>query len=172
MGLEANFDGAKKKMQALFRMEGATKKALTGAMGLTVKRAQQNVTNSILNVRTGHLKRNIGGLVKETGGGLFEVWIGTGNYIGRDQVIYASVHETGMVITPKKGKWLRFPIMAKRGGTSMKGAHWVTVARVTIPPRHWLSRSIAESDGYFRSALAPKSLLREMGFADFEAGGD
>ena len=90
MTIKADFSGADKKMKALFRMEGATKKALTTAMGLTVKRAQQNVTNSILRVGTGHLKRNIGGEVKETSKGIFAVAIGTGNLIGRKEVKYAN----------------------------------------------------------------------------------
>jgi phage gpG-like protein len=184
--MKVDFTGADKKMQALFRLEGATKKQLTTALGQTIKHTQRNVTNSILRVRTGHLKRNIGGHVSETTPGIFETSIGTGNLIGRTEVIYASVHEFGATITPKHGKWLRFPIMgrgqvftkgflATGGGKAtrtVRSANWVTVAKVVIPARHWLSRSIQESEGYFRSALAPRQMLHEMGWPDFEAGGD
>jgi hypothetical protein len=168
LSITADFSGADKKMQALFRLEGGTKKALTGAMGLTVKRAQQNVTNSILRVGTGHLKRNIGGQVKADGKGWFEVSIGTGNLIGRTEVIYASVHEFGAVIRAKRAPYLWFPIGGVGPWRGKSAKRWVKVKQVTIPARHWLSRSIQESEGYFMQALAPKNLLREMGYPERE----
>jgi phage gpG-like protein len=166
--IKADFSGADKKMQALFRMEGATKKALTAAMASTVRRAQQNVTNSILRVQTGHLKRNIGGQVKETTKGFFEVGIGTGNLVGRTQVIYASVHEFGATIRAKRFPYLCFPISGVGPWRGKSAKRWVKVKQVTIPARHWLSRSIQESEGYFMQALSPKNLLREMDYPERE----
>jgi len=174
MTIQADFSGADKKMQALFRMPGATKKALTGAMGETVKRAQRNVTNSILRVRTGHLKRNIGGQVKTIGEGLFEVGIGTGNLIGKTKVKYAAIHEFGGEIKAKRywrvhtsgfgreGKFVKKLCFKTRDGK------WHMVDKVRIPARYWLSRSIQESEGYFMQALSPKNLLREMDYPERE----
>lgn len=181
MTITADFTGANRKMQALFRMEGATKKALTGAMGRTIKRAQYNVSNSILRTQTGHLKRNIGGQVKELEKGLFEVGIGTGNLIGRDKVIYASVHEFGKTIKAKN-YWQpgRYSTKKRTSGFGLerkfikklcfktKDGKWHMVDKVTIPARHWLSRSIQESEGYFTQALSPKNLLREMDYPERE----
>lgn len=172
MTIQVDFSGADKKMKALFRMEGVTKKALTGAMTSTIRHAQQNVTNNILRVQTGHLRRNIGGKVLQLSSGLFEVSVGTGNLIGRTEVKYASVHEFGAVIRAKRAKYLCFPVGGVGPWRGKSAKRWVKVKQVTIPARHWLSRSIQESEGYFMQALSPRNLLREMDWPDFEAGGD
>jgi phage gpG-like protein len=172
--IKADFSGADKKMQALFRMEGATKKALTAAMGMTVKRAKYNATRSILTAKTGHLGKNIGGEVKEPAKGFFEVGIGTGNLIGRTEVKYAAIHEFGGTITAKRywkthtrGFGLE-PRYIKKLCFKTRDDKWHMVDKVTIPARHWLSRSIQESEGYFMQALSPKNLLREMDYPERE----
>ena len=170
--IRADFSGAEKKMQALFRLEGATKRLLTKALGETIRRAQYNASRSILTARTGHLKRNIGGKVQEVQPGLFEISIGTGNLIGKTEVKYAAIHEFGGEIKAKRywrvhtsgfgreGKFVKKLCFKTRDGK------WHMVDKVRIPARHWLSRSIQESEGYFRSALAPQSMLREINWPD------
>ena len=80
-----------------------------------------------LHARTGHYRRSIQGRVRTFG----ERIIGS---LGAN-VVYAAIHETGGIINPKKGKYLKFVI----------NGHWVSVKKVVIPARPLITPSITEN---------------------------
>ena len=111
----------------------------------------------ILKRRTGHLARSIQhkvingaiNLIAEIGSGVR----------GKKRLPYANIHETGGVITPKKGAWLLIPI--RKGSTeaismglskagkpiaySSKILSFRKVKKVTIPARKYLSKTLANA---------------------------
>ena len=138
MIIQADFTGADKKTAMLVKIPAATKRYLTKAGTEIVKRMKINVSRGILGGRafrrTGQFARNIGMKVITTAEAKFELIAGTGVGTAKS-VIYASVHEFGMVIRAKKAKYLHFRTADGR---------WHMVKQVTIPARHPLERSVGE----------------------------
>ena len=81
-----------------------------------------------LGVLTGHLRRSIATEVRDSGGNVVGV-------VGSN-LKYARIHEQGGTIVPKKAKYLKF--LHKAAG------HWVSLKRVEIPARPYLSTALAD----------------------------
>jgi hypothetical protein len=71
---------------------------------------------TVLNVRTGHLRRSIAGTVRDTPEGPEAVISAGGRVNGGASVRYAGVHEYGTKdpIRPKRGRYLRIPLPPAR----------------------------------------------------------
>ena len=80
-----------------------------------------------LKVRSGHYRRSIRSGVDSKHSGVM-------GFLSAN-IPYASIHEYGGTIYPKKGKYLRFPIAGK----------WVTVRKVVIPARPLITPAIEEN---------------------------
>jgi hypothetical protein len=69
---------------------------------------------TVLNVRTGHLRRSIAGTVRDTSEGPEAVISAGGRVNGGASVRYAGTHEYGATITPKRSRYLRIPLPPAR----------------------------------------------------------
>jgi phage gpG-like protein len=107
---------------------------------------------TLLTRRSGRLSGSIVGRVQKRPG-YIAVRLSAGG--GGEDVKYAAIHEHGGTITPKKGKYLRFPVSddaftqnndPKGAGVSRGagGSVWASVRSVTIPARPYLKPSIDE----------------------------
>jgi hypothetical protein len=113
---EADLTGARWKMSRMMGLPFLLRKRLTGWAGETTEMAKRNVRGKYLNVRTAHLWRNIKFKIIESAEGTVGVAIGTGPDVGANkEVKYASIHEHGGTITPKKGKYLTNPFPGVKG---------------------------------------------------------
>jgi phage gpG-like protein len=82
---------------------------------------EEILSGQVLKVRTGALRRSIGYITKDTRDG-FQGLVGSGVRYG-NRLPYATIHETGGVITPKKGKYLAIPLPAAltKSGSQLRG---------------------------------------------------
>lgn len=87
-----------------------TRKAFTDLTLETEARLKQNVSGSILRVRSGRLRSSIGSKVIGQAGNLVGL-VGSGVRQG-GRLPYANIHETGGTITPKRTKYLAIPLKA------------------------------------------------------------
>jgi hypothetical protein len=69
---------------------------------------------TVLNVRTGHLRRSIAGTVRDTPEGPEAVISAGGRVNGGASVRYAGTHEYGATVTPKRSRYLRIPLPPAR----------------------------------------------------------
>ncbi len=69
---------------------------------------------TVLNVRTGHLRRSIAGTVRDTPEGPEAVISAGGRVNGGASVRYAGTHEYGATIRPKRSRYLRIPLPPAR----------------------------------------------------------
>lgn len=120
---------------------------MIGALGKSVRLLERGVktklSNQVLNVRTGALRRSITTEIHEQ------------DMVGRvgTNLIYAPVHEFGATIHPKTAPYLWFKlqiasrIMSKRGGflKKPKGIYtWIRTKEVTIPARPYMKPTFDE----------------------------
>jgi phage gpG-like protein len=112
---EADLTGARWKVSRMMGLPFLLRKRLTAWAAETTKMAKVNVRGKYLNVRTGQLWRNIAFKLVESSEGTVGVAIGTGPDVGTNPVAYASIHEHGGTITPKKGKYLTLPFPGVKG---------------------------------------------------------
>ena len=141
-------------------------KGFVAAGAVLANRLMNNCRGGILHKRTGFLSSSIGSKVEEVSGDL-QATVGSGVLTGK-RMPYANIHENGGVIRPKNGKYLCIPIRAgsgyaidngmwtyKRGkkkGQNKKAISFSSqiigfrkVEKVTIPARHYMSRTVTES---------------------------
>ncbi len=132
-----------KEMPEEFRkgLEKGVRRAMFFAEGKAKRRFG---TPGNLQVQTGHYRRSIRSGISPASAGVI-------GYLAAD-VIYASIHETGGVIRPKKGEYLRFPIQGR----------WVTVKRVVIPKRPLITPSITENLDEMGNIII-KDIIKELG---------
>lgn len=118
------------------------------------------------------INERLGMKVVRTGADAAEILLGTGEYVGRQEVVYARIQEEGGWIFPRKAKALAIPfpgvkgvpanyrssswIIGKQNGANVGMIVTVTGKRgklkplfllrksVKLPARHWFSRPIAE----------------------------
>lgn len=88
-----------------------------------------------LKSRTGNLRRSINTVVEDKGKSILGI-IGTA-------VKYGPIHETGGVIKPIKGKYLKFAI----------NGNWRSVRAVKIPARPYLTPSITRNEDKIRNII-------------------
>jgi phage gpG-like protein len=114
-----------------------------GAILIEAK-VKDNLTNKILNVRTGHLRRSI---VTIFYGGGTSAEIGT-------NLKYAAIHEFGGVIHAKNGPFLWFKMqtgsrfMSKSGNILKRPQgifQWIKTPSVTIPARPYMQPAFNEA---------------------------
>lgn len=176
------------KTQSFYKKEKSVKEGIPKALrylfdswfGQTKKRIIRNISGTILNARTGQLRRNIGSQIKETGSKISGV-VGVG-IAGTKNVVYARIHEKGGIIKPVRKKMLTVPvpgvkgqarnypnafiIKSKRGnllivekqGGSIKPL-FVLRKSVRIPERQWFSRSIDEMKPELNRLMAKANIL-------------
>ena len=137
--LDIKIIGDRQVVIAFDQMQKETPKVLGRIIrkaGLAVeKRVKENLTNRILNVQSGQLRRSITTRFGGTSNSPFAE-IGT-------NLIYAPVHEFGATIHAKNGPYLKFKVGTK--GMTRKGGSWVSVPQVTIPARPFMQTSFKES---------------------------
>ncbi len=92
------------------KASSALNKGFKQAALLIERKLKQNISGSLLNVRSGRLRSSIGSVVG-TEDGLPVARIGSGVRQGRP-VSYAGIHETGGVVRPKTGQFLTVPLKA------------------------------------------------------------
>ena len=130
---------------------GAIKKGLQVAGDALAMEGQRHavfgVTNAPggLRVRTGALRRSLAGTTKSQSGGV-DVVLSSGGKSGLGAVPYARIHEQGGRITPKKGRYLTFPVgsdsFTPAGVSRGTGSTWVSLRSVIIPPRPFLQPAL------------------------------
>ena len=92
------------------------------------KDVRKQIGGRVLKKRTGTLYKNITYKADDNYGGYIRI----GSY-------YASMHETGATILPKKGKYLRFQI----------DGSWVTTSKAVLPARPFAKPTV---DVYFNGS--------------------
>lgn len=110
-----------------------TRKAFTDLTLETESRLKQNLSGSILKVRSGRLRSSIGSKVMDQGKNLLGE-VGSGVRQG-GRVPYANIHETGGTITPKRTQYLAIPLPAALTSAGVLRAK----------PRDWPNTFIAKS---------------------------
>lgn len=94
--------------EASVRLHARLQKEITTS-GLRMERAAKaNLTGTVLNVRTGRLRRSIRSEVKQEEGG-WELALRAGGD-GAADVKYARIHELGGVIRPTQSRFLAIPV--------------------------------------------------------------
>jgi phage gpG-like protein len=120
------------------------KKIVRDSAFLIERKIKGNLSNVVLNVRTGQLRRSIH--TEFSGNGMNAV-IGT-------NLVYAAIHEFGGEIHAKNGPYLWFKIQTasrimSKAGNRLKNAKgifsWVRVKSVTIPARPYMEPAFRES---------------------------
>jgi hypothetical protein len=188
---ETDLSGARWKLSKLKGMPFLMARKLNYWGSRTVEQIMRNLGGSILNTRTAHLKRNVGYKAVESEG-THGIVIGTGPDVGKREVKYASIHEHGGTIRPKRVKNLTIPLGSTKGTVAMhpealspKGRLNVMKTRtgkliifartargikplfllkkeVRIPPRYWLSRSIGEMKTMLDMMIAPQQIIEDL----------
>jgi phage gpG-like protein len=159
--------------------ESVLYKAFRNGTLVVERRLKENVSGTILKVRSGRLRASMGSIVLQKGENL-EGTIGSGVRQG-ERVKYANIHETGGVITPKNTKFLTIPLKAAltasgvqrftardvmAGATKYSDSYihngvifgimsggrgegadplFILKRSVTIPARHYLSRTLTQT---------------------------
>lgn len=173
----------RKRMKKLKNVDKPIFRQMSSWSAKTVQRIKRNLRGGVLKVGTGHLWRNVGFKVRSDTK-VIKSEIGTG-IPPQKTVKYARIQEKGGKIKPKKAKMLTIPlpgikgkaanypnsfiIKSKKGNVlivekSGKGLRplFVLKKEVTIPARHWLSGSIAESEPLLRRMMKPEEILKIM----------
>lgn len=151
--------------------------------GKTVKKIIRNLSGPILKTRSAHLRRSITG--RTFPGKVIKAVVGSGIF-GRRAVKYARIHEFGGKIRPVKAKMLTIPLPGIKGRAAnypdsfiikSKKGNLLIVEKagkrgirplfalkkeVTIPARHWLSRSIDEMKPDLFRSMKPIEILKVM----------
>lgn len=125
--LRVKFDGIQRNLRPMFR------DAVQKSLYLLERDIKHKLTNQILNVQSGNLRRSITvNMLSELSGE-----VGT-------NLIYAPVHEFGATIHAKNFPYLHFKVGAK-GIRGKEGGEWVMVKQVTIPPRPYFKPTFKEN---------------------------
>ncbi len=89
-------------------MGQAVRRALATA-ALDMEGGAKLNAETVLNVRSGHLRRSIAGTVRQGADGP-EAVVSAGGRLGGANVTYAGTHEFGATIVPKRSQYLRIPL--------------------------------------------------------------
>jgi hypothetical protein len=185
--------GAKVKLSRLAGMDWYFRKKMSVWRATTIEHIKRQASGPLIGTRTGHLKRNIGAKLVNDEGKPGMV-IGTGEQIGKQPVIYASIQEEGGVIKAKSGKALTIPfpgvtgrirnypdgffIKSKLGNTIFVhkvGEKIVPLfslrKQVTIPARHWLSIPINQRIPLLNEVFQAQEFADDMMNAGADTGG-
>jgi phage gpG-like protein len=115
-------------------------KAINSSLMVAHGKVKDNLTNKILNVDTGTLRRSF--LIKNSQPNKLYGVLGA-------KLVYAAIHEFGGIIRAKRVKYLRF---------KTKDGRWHSVKQVRIKARKYFSKSIKQSmkkiDAVFDKALS------------------
>lgn len=171
--LEVDLTGQQEKSRIMRNVPRAFFKNAESWAGSTVRYIKQSYKGGRVFKRPPkELDQRLGMKVTKTGSSSAEILVGTGNFIGRDEVVYARIQEEGGWIFPKKAKALTIPfpgvkgvaanyrpnsfIIKKQNGANVGMIAMLTGKRgklkplfllrrsVKLPPRFWFSRPIAE----------------------------
>jgi phage gpG-like protein len=91
------------------KRNGAIEKGLKKSCSSVLERLVANVSGVILKRRTGNLAKSMGWRIDKVNE-IPEGIIGSGASLNINRMVYANIHETGGVITPKRAKMLAIPI--------------------------------------------------------------
>ena len=182
--IKADFTGQMIKMDTLRNAPAAFKRNATDWASETVRYIQQSIRGGrVFKQAPKEIEQRLGMKVVTTGDS-GQITIGTGGYIGKEEVVYARIQEEGGWIFPKKGKFLAIPLAGSHGSprnypgifflrtmtgnllacekTGKTGRTWKArfelVKSVKLPARHWFTIPIAERMPDLERAMSPEGV--------------
>lgn len=182
--VQVDMQGQMKKSAAIRKIPRAFRYNATSWASKTVRYIKQELRGGAYFKRAPkEIDQRLGMKVQVQGAERAEILIGTGHYIGRQEVVYADIQERGGWIFPRKAKALTIPfpgvkgvarnypnsfIMRTKAGNSiiaMKTGKrgrirplFLLAKSVRLPARHWFTRPIAERMPDLDRAMSPEGV--------------
>jgi len=193
--IKADLAGQQEKSRVLRNVPRAFFKNAEAWAGQTVRYIKQSYKGGKTFKRPPkEIDLRLGMKVVRTGEQATEILLGTGNYIGREEVVYAAIQEHGGWIVPKKARALTIPfpgvkgvaanyrpssfilrtagqpqgmIVTKTGKRGRIKPLFLLRRSVKLPARHWFSRPIAERMPELEEKMSPEGVwarAAQMGY--------
>lgn len=160
MRLDVDLRGAAQRLDDMKQMDVPIRRRMSWYMSKLVLQAKINATRGILKAKTGQLGRNISGRVggdKDT----IQITVGTGIPPNKS-VAYASIHEYGGKIVPRRAKNLTIPLPGVRGVIrDYPGGFFIKskTGRVLYCIQDW--KKVRGGENHQRAGIRPLFLLRK-----------